>query len=123
MPDVQTCTQCWEGFELSNGACVENEVTGPCPKSYFRNSDGECDVCAAGCATCTGPTAADCTSCVDSGDWKIADNQDCTMKCDYSCADSSALTYACDEQEVKVEACTNGFYLDGFTGNCMQVPP
>lgn len=46
---------------LADGVCT---MDNPCPLGYFRAiAEADCAACYDGCATCTGATAADCTSC------------------------------------------------------------
>jgi len=82
--DSNTCSACWEGMTLSDDkkTCTVNAETGPCPMNYFRDSaTGDCAICANGCATCTGPEAADCTSCSDENDWTESDTTQCVWSC------------------------------------------
>ncbi|XP_039614478.1 extracellular matrix protein FRAS1 isoform X1 [Polypterus senegalus] len=60
-PDGPKCLSCPLGKALHQGNCVFQ-----CPPGSYQNSVGRCVDCHSSCSACTGPSAAECTSCIAS---------------------------------------------------------
>ena len=128
------CTSCPSGEFVSDGVCIPcNE----CGEGTFEaeacsaDSDAVCPPCDSSCEMCSGPTAADCTSCSDGqfmehGACETCNSceggyvvEACTANEDTECSDCDPSCGSCSGPGVSdCTTCANGFLEDDVCVSC-----
>eukprot|EP00042_Codosiga_hollandica_P059493 m.918095 g.918095 ORF g.918095 m.918095 type:complete len:4523 (+) comp60173_c0_seq1:4307-17875(+) len=116
-----SCKRCGGGSLLHAGNCVSG-----CPAGFFAgvdlNSDPVCVPCSSSCASCSGPSASECTSCPPT---RIAAAGSCLNACtsrwfsdlsSRTCQQCSGTCFDClDASDSSCLSCPVGRLLDGMT--------
>jgi len=123
------CIQCSPGFNLQNGICISCTPSSNCyscnpstPNNCLTcfnfayiatvNQNQVCVYCSYPCMTCLGPSAANCTSCVNN---YFIVNGICTLgNCGQYCG--SCVSTGC-------AVCMPGFFLFQGNGTCLPGAP
>lgn len=103
----------------SGNICVET-----CPDGYYQDHKAKfCRFCDCSCATCGGPTFADCNMCA-SGYWKFADI--CVRQCPPSTWPKTDFVNGntCEDCHIDCDECLPNEAGTGSTAeNCISCPP
>lgn len=98
-PFIDNCTTCAPGLLLQESG----ECQSACRDNFYETQSGSCAQCHPSCGkTCSGPTASECTSCINPGDDRDVPEQERTFLQNGRC----------------VEACSTGEYINQYTGDC-----
>lgn len=114
-----------------------------CPNGYFANSTANtCDICATGCAICSGPTLNDCSVCLtvnNSGTLTPYYKEMGVTTCNTSCpsgqlissyvvnscsmCDPGCISCSITSANCTITACQSGYYYYYINSTCLSTCP